>query len=125
MGHTIKNQDPRKYRPSATRRASGLESVKESRENALKRWNKVRQQIKSMVRLERNIRAKGVATRGRFRVSNSTPPKRTNSPKVTHHNNSKPGIYFVGWPKKIGRFTVINNYGFVPMPKKRTNAKSP
>ena len=81
MGHWIKGQIPSEYRPSTSRRASGLESIKESRENALKRWNKLRQYIKSMIRLERNIRAKGTATRGRFKVRNASPPKKNSSPK--------------------------------------------
>lgn len=121
MGHLTKGQRPGQYRPSTTRRVSGLTPVNESRENALKRWNKLRNQIKSMVRLERNIRSKGVATRGRFRVSNSA-----NSPKVTQWKNTKPGVYFVSQPYNKGRFKVENIYGFVPMPSnKRTSAKSP
>jgi hypothetical protein len=74
MGHKIKGQWPHEYRPSATRRASGLAPIKESH------WNKLRQQIKAIVQLERNIRAKGFATRGRFKVKNASPPKK-NSPK--------------------------------------------
>lgn len=74
-----------------------------------------------MVRLERNIRTKGAATRGRFSVSN--PP---NSPKVSQWKNTKPGVYFVSQPVKRGRFKVENIYGFVPFPSnKRTSAKSP
>jgi hypothetical protein len=78
MGHTIKGQTPREYRPSATRRASGLETIRESL------WNKVRQQIKSIVKLERNIRAKGFATRGRFKVRNASPPKKNSPNKRTN-----------------------------------------
>ena len=127
MGHTIKGQRPSEYRPSATRRASGLEPINESRENALKRWNKLRQQIKSVVRLERNIRAKGFATRGRFKVRNVSPPKKVSPPKqsVMLSRNKPPGVYFVSQPYKRGRFKIENIYGFVPFPKKRTNAKSP
>lgn len=125
MGHTIKGQTPREYRPSATRRASGLETINESRENALKRWNKLRQQIKSVTKLERNIRTKGSAVRGRFTVKNSSPSKK-NTPKVSLWKNTTPGIYFVTQPYKRGRFKIENIYGFVPFPtKKRTNAKSP
>ena len=125
MGHTIKGQTPREYRPSATRRASGLSPINESRENALKRWNKLRQQIKSVTRLERNIRTKGTAVRGRFTVKNASPTKKKNTPKVSLWKNTTPGIYFVTQPYKRGRFKIENIYGFVPFPKKRTNAKSP
>jgi hypothetical protein len=128
MGHQIKGQTPREYRPSATRRASGLESINESRENAVKRWNKLRQHIKSMIRLERNIRANGTATRGRFTVRNASPPKKTSPPKqsVMLSKNKPPGIYFVSQPYKRGRFKIEDIYGFVPFPpKKRTTAKSP
>lgn len=117
MGHTIKGQRPYEYRPSATRRASGLEPINESR------WNKLRQQIKSVVRLERNIRTKGSAVRGRFKVKNVSPPKRNN--RVMLSKNKPPGIYFVSQPYTRGRFKVENIYGFVPFPKKRTNSKSP
>ena len=127
MGHLIKGQRPRDYRPSATRRVSGLETINESRENALKRWNKLRQQIKSIVRssrLNREIHMKGSATRGRFKVRNSTPPK--NLQRVTQWKNTAEGIYFVSQPYKRGRFKIENIHAFVPMPpKKRTNAKSP
>jgi hypothetical protein len=125
MGHTIKGQWPHQYRPSATRRASGLETINESRENALKRWNKLRQQIKSVTRLERNIRTKGSAVRGRFTVKNASPSKKKNTPKVSLWKNTTPGIYCVTQPYKRGRFKIENIYGFVPFPKKRTNAKSP
>jgi hypothetical protein len=109
MGHT--------NRSGATRRASGLETIYESR------WHKLRQQIKRIVQLERNIRAKGVATRGRFTVRNASPPKKNNS--VMLNKNKPPGLYFVSQPYKRGRFKIENIYGFVPYPKKRTNAKSP
>ena len=95
MGHTIKGQSPYKYRPSATRRVSGLNSINESRENALKRWNKLRQYIKSTMKLERNIRTKGFATRGRFKMSNASP-----SPKK---KNKSPEVY------KRGRFRVYSS----------------
>ena len=81
MGHTIKGQTPRKYRPSATRRASGLNSINETHENALKLWKKLRNHLKSVVRSIRfnsEIQTKGSVTRGRFKVTNSSPPKRTN-----------------------------------------------
>ena len=121
MGHTIKGQTPREYRPSATRRASGLSPIRESNENARKRWRRVIQRIKTGLKIERNIRAKGTATRGRFTVRNTSPPKS----KVSLRPYSEPGVYFVTWPYKRGRFKIENIYGFVPMPKRRTNAKSP
>jgi hypothetical protein len=125
MGHTIKGQRPYTYRPSFTRRASGLESINESRENALKLWNKLRTQIKSAVKLEREIRAKGSATRGRFKMSAASPPRKK-SPSVMLNKNKPPGVYFVSQPYKRGRFTIENIHGFVPFPpKKRTNARSP
>ncbi len=125
MGRTIKGQAPYKYRPSTNRRPSSLAPVNESRENAMKRWNKVRQYIKSVTQLQRNIRAKGVATRGRFRVKNSSPVKKNNSLVTTQWKNSPAGIYFLSQPYKGGRFNFANLHGFVPFPNKRTNAKSP
>lgn len=125
MGHTIKGQSPYKYRPSTNRRPSSLTPVNESRENATKRWNKVRQYLKSVAHLERNIRAKGVATRGRFRVKNSSPVKKNNSLVTTQWKNSAAGIYVLSQPYKRGRFKFENIRGFVPYPKKRTTAKSP
>jgi hypothetical protein len=115
MGHLIKGQRTHEYRPSATRRVSGLSPLKESRENAMKLWNKLRKHIK----LESNIRRKGFATSGRFVMRNSS------SPKVTMWKNTPPGVYFVSTPYSRGRFKLENIYGFVPYPKKRTNAKSP
>jgi hypothetical protein len=123
MGHLIKGQRPREYRPSSTRRASGLSPVREPSEKALKLWNKLRKHIKTNLQIERSIRTKGFATRGRFNVRS---PTRTNTPKVTQWKNTAPGIYFVTQPYTKGRFKIENIYGFVPMPsKKRTNAKSP
>ena len=56
MGHTIKGQSPYKYRPSATRRASGLSPINE-RSNAKKRWNKLRQSVKLNSQARRNLKA--------------------------------------------------------------------
>ena len=129
MGHDIKKQPSSKYRPSATRRASGLSPVRESSENALKRWNKLRQHIKSNMKLERNIRSTGYVTRGRFKMSNASPSPKKKSPikgSVMLNRNKPPGVYFVTDPYTIGRFKIENIYGFVPWPtKKSTNAKSP
>jgi hypothetical protein len=76
MGHTVKGQTPRQYRPSSTRRASGLSPVNEARENARKRWNKLRQAVKARSQIQRNIRTKGYAKRGRFVEKNSSPTKK-------------------------------------------------
>lgn len=122
MGHTIKGQTPREYRPSATRRASGLSPINEG--NARKRWNKLRQSVKARSQMQRNIRTHGFAKRGRFTVTNSSPPKRKspvkNSPQkqaVSLWRNTTPGLYFVSQPYKKGRFTIENIHGFVPFPK--------
>jgi len=125
----IKNQSPYKYRPSATRRASGLSPVRESSENALKRWNKLRKYIKSNMKIERTIRSKGSVTRGRFKVSKPSSPLKKKSPikgSTMLNKNKPPGIYFMSDPYTKGRFKIENIYGFVPWPtKKSTNAKSP
>ena len=121
MGHNIKGQTPCRYRPSATRRPSGLSPVNEARENAQKRWNKVRQAVKARSQIQRNIRTKGFAKRGRFTVRNASPPKKKSPPKnssVSLWRNTAPGIYFVSMPYKSGRFKVENIHGFVPFPKK-------
>jgi len=122
MGHTIKGQTPRQYRPSATRRASGLSPINEGRENALKRWNKLRQAVKRRSQIQRNIRTKGAAKRGRFTVRNASPPKRKSPPKqsVSMWKNTAPGVYFVSQPYRLGRFKVENIHGFVPFPKKKS-----
>ena len=118
MGHKIKDQSPRHYRPSATRRPSGLSPINE-RSNAQKRWNKLRQSVKRISQIQRNIRAKGVAKRGRFTTRNASQPKRK-SPlgKVSMWETTSPGIYFVSQPYRRGRFKIENIHGFVPFPKK-------
>ena len=129
MGHDIKKQPSSKYRPSATRRASGLSPIRESNENALKLWNKLRRHVKSNMKLERNIRSTGYVTRGRFKMSNASPSPKKKSPikgSAMLNRNKPPGVYFVSQPYKKGRFTVEKVLGFVPWPtKKSTNAKSP
>ena len=60
MGHTIKGQSPRQYRPSATRRASGLSPINEGNEKksaARRRWNNLRQSVKRTSQSARNLRA--------------------------------------------------------------------
>lgn len=64
MGHTIKGQSPREYRPSATRRPSGLSPINE-RSNAQKRWNKLRQAVKPASQAMRNLRAQEAAAKSR------------------------------------------------------------
>lgn len=116
MGHTIKGQRPNEYRPSATRRASGLSPINEG--NARKRWNKLRQAVKARSMIQRNIRTKGFARRGRFTVRNASSPPKKKSPSVSMWKNTAPGIYFVSQPYTRGRFKVENIQGFVPFPKK-------
>jgi hypothetical protein len=124
--NTIKGQWPHLYRPSATRRASGLSPIRESSETAHKRWRRAIQRIKIGLQISRNLNTKGSVTRGRFTARNTSPPKRVSPPKsrVSLNPYSEPGVYFVTWPYKRGRFKVEDTYGFVPMPKRRTNAKS-
>ena len=64
MGHTIKGQTPREYRPSATRRPSGLSPINE-KSNAQKRWNKLRQAVKPASQTMRNLRAREEAAKRR------------------------------------------------------------
>lgn len=64
MGHTIKNQSPQRYRPSATRRASGMSPINE-KSNAQKRWNKLRQAVKLSSKSMQNLRVREAAARTR------------------------------------------------------------
>lgn len=64
MGHTIKGQSPRHYRPSATRRPSGLSPINE-KSNAQKRWNKLRQAVRPASQTMRNLRAQEAAAKSR------------------------------------------------------------
>jgi len=64
MGHRIKGQSPREYRPSATRRASGLSPINEL-SNAQKHWNKLRQSVKRASQTMRNTRMEEEAARAR------------------------------------------------------------
>ena len=68
MGHTIKGQTPRQYRPSATRRASGLSPINEGNERknaARRRWNKLRQAVVPASQTMRNLRAQEAAAKRR------------------------------------------------------------
>lgn len=117
MPHSIKGQTPRQYRPSATRRASGLSPINEM-SKAQKHWARLRQAVKRRSQIQRNIRTKGAAKRGRFTVSRASPNKKKspNSPSVMHWKNIAPGVYFLSYPYKRGRFTVENVYGKVKWP---------
>ena len=64
MGHTIKGQSPRHYRPSATRRPSGLSPINE-KSNAQKRWNKLRQAVRPASQTMRNLRVQEAAAKRR------------------------------------------------------------
>lgn len=75
MGHKIKGQWPHQYRPSTTRRASGLEPIKESIVNARKLWRKAIRRVKANLQINRNLLTKGTVTRGRFTVKNRTNAK--------------------------------------------------
>lgn len=122
MGHLIKGQTPREYRPSTGRRNSGLKTINERNNvDAVRRWNKLRQAVKARSQIQRNIRVKGFATRGRFTVRNATPKKK--SPSVSMWRNTTPGVYFVSHPYQRGRFKVENILGFVPFPPSKK--KSP
>jgi len=111
MGLKLKGLPPREYRPSTTRRPSGLARINESYENALNRWRRAVRQIKTSLQIDREIRNKGFATRGRFKVSNSSPSK---SPRRVTLKPVSPGVYFKSQPYNRGRFKVENIYGFVP-----------
>ena len=65
MGHTIKGQSPGKYRPSATRRPSGLAPINERSNTAMKRWNKLRQTVKLSSATVRNLRVQEAAAKRR------------------------------------------------------------
>jgi pyruvate dehydrogenase complex dehydrogenase (E1) component len=121
MGHTIKGQLPHMYRPSTTRRVSGLSPINERRENARRRWNSLRQTVKRASQIQRNIRTLGYAKRGRFTVRNSSPKKSPkNKSAVSMWKHASPGVYFMSQPYMKGRFTVENIKGFVPWPKKKS-----
>ena len=124
MGHTIKGQHPGTYRPSVGRRPSGLSPINETRENAMRRWNRLRQSVRRRSQIQRNIRTKGFAKRGRFTVKNTSPKKKSVSPPgAKMWKNVAPGVYFVSSPYKKGRFTVENILGKALWPKKN-NQKS-
>ena len=125
MPYTFKGQNLRTYRPSLTRPPSGLSPVAEGRENARRRWNRLRQSVMRRVQMQRNIRTSGHARRGRFTVRASpSPSPRRRSPQATLWRNAPPGIYFVSFPYKKGRFTVENIYSYVNI-KPKASSRSP
>lgn len=65
MGHTVKGQSPRRYKPSATRRASGLSPVKEVNESFIKTWNAL---LKHLAGGGRSSPKKSPVRKGRFLV---------------------------------------------------------
>ena len=119
MGHTIKGQTPRQYRPSSTRPPSGLSPVNEGSENDRRRWNRLRQVVKRRSQMQRNIRTKGHAIRGRFKVTQS-PPRKKSPSRVSAWKNTAPGVYFLSAPFQRGRFTFENIYTYIPFPKKKS-----
>lgn len=56
MPHLFKGQSPRQYRPSATRRASGLSPINEGSPTARRRWNMLRQSVVLQSQEMRNAR---------------------------------------------------------------------
>ena len=123
MPHTIKGQYPGQYRPSKSRKPSGLSPVNESRENAQRRWNRLRQAVKRFSQIQRNLRTKGAVKRGRFTIKKASPNKKSASPPgAVLWKNVAPGVYFLSYPYQKGRFTVENIYGKALWP--RTNARN-
>ena len=94
MPHSIKGQSPRQYRPSATRRPSGLSPINE-KSNAQKRWNKLRQAVKPASQAMRNLRAQVEAAKRRNSILLAIVQKlnkaRQNANK--HHNAQKKRLY--------------------------------
>jgi chromosome segregation ATPase len=64
MGRTIKDQPSYKYRPSVTRRDSGLSPINE-RSNAQKRWVKLSQSVRLNSQARRNLRTQEAAAKRR------------------------------------------------------------
>jgi len=92
MGHTIKGQSPYKYRPSATRRASGLSPINERSNTAMKRWNKLRQSVNISSATARNLRTQNAALLAFVKQLNKAREninKRHNSQKKRLHEQAK------------------------------------
>ena len=114
MPWKVKGQNASRYLPSQTRSPSKLSPVRERNENAKKRWNNLRQKVKRMTNIQRNIRTQGFAQRGRFKV---TKPNN----RVMLWNNAPPGLYFLRNPQQKGRF-FVENVGYVPF-RHKNNVK--
>ena len=109
MGHRIKGQRPSKYRPSATRRPSGLSPIREVNENFAKVWRTLvahlaRSPKRSPKRSPANSPSGKWVQKGRFRVLESPKRSPANSPGVW----VRKGRFLVKEPgmRKVGRFLV-------------------
>lgn len=74
MGWKLKGQNPRMYRPSVQRRASGLSNIDEY-SRAQRLWGLVQKNVRERAKLERIIKAQGFYQRGRFKVYSPSPPR--------------------------------------------------
>jgi len=103
MPHAIKGQSARRYRPSATRRNSGLSPILERR--GVELWNKIRHAVNKISKTLRVNRGSPgydfVGKRGRFNVYS---PAR--------YTVNKKGRFEVltRVPKKPSRFSVTTRY---------------
>jgi hypothetical protein len=104
MPHALKGQSAKRYRPSATRRNSGLSPIAERR--AVELWNKVRQAVKKVTKtLHVNRGSPGynfVAKKGRFNVYS---PARYIVNKKGRFN-----VLTRLSPKKPSRFSISTRY---------------
>lgn len=94
MGHTIKGQSPRQYRPSATRRPSGLSPINE-KSNAQKRWNKLRQAVRPASQTMRNLRMQEAAAKRRNSILLALVQKlnKARENANNHHNAQRKRLY--------------------------------
>lgn len=94
MGHTLKGQSPRQYRPSATRRTSGLSPINE-RSNSTRRWNKLRQAVKVSSQSIRNLRAQAAAANAQNRKLLALVQRLDNSKEKVNksYNSQKKRLY--------------------------------
>jgi len=86
MPHSLKGQSAKRYRPSATRRNSGLSPIAERR--AFEWWNKVRQAVKKT----------------KVSVKRASPSKKYNTVKKGRFTVMTPARYST---VKKGRFEVL------------------
>ena len=94
MGHTLKGQSPRQYRPSATRRPSSLSPINE-RSNSTRRWNKLRQAVKVSSQSIRNLRAQAAAANAQNRRLLALVQRLDNSKEKVNksYNSQKKRLY--------------------------------